>query len=83
MITNSQPIIDSRDVLQRIAELEASTDPGELAELSALRTLVDEVNDRSPPWHKPRRFHMAREWESTYHPNATVDFDGVTYWIRR
>jgi hypothetical protein len=68
MITNQQPIIDSRDVLARIAELEDSSDPGELAELSALRTLMDGCQGD---------VFLVR----LNHP--TVDFDGVTYWIRR
>lgn len=51
-IDNTQVIIDSRDVIARIAELERdeeTLDEEEQAELAALRALADDVSG-SPGW---------------------------------
>jgi len=56
-IDNSQDIIDSRDIIERIAELEADRDDEnvgllecESAELEALTALADEASDYAPDW---------------------------------
>lgn len=41
-ISNSQDVIDSRDVIERIAELEGTEDEDELTELKALQALAEQ-----------------------------------------
>ena len=50
-VTNSESMIDSRDVIARIDELEATEERSydEQAELAALQALADEANS-SPDW---------------------------------
>jgi len=52
MINNHDDVIDSRDVIARIAELEALSEPqdAEARELAALRELAAEGEDASPVW---------------------------------
>jgi hypothetical protein len=55
LISNSDDIIDSRDVIERIAELEAQRDEGdddygEAEELSALEALAEEAGSYAPDW---------------------------------
>ena len=49
-ISNDADIIDSRDVIERINELEDSLDSDEAAELAALRALAEEASDYAPDW---------------------------------
>lgn len=49
-ITNSEDIIDSRDVIERIAYLSDTDDPGEQEELSSLLSLQEEAEGYSPDW---------------------------------
>lgn len=49
-ITNSDDIIDSRDVIERIRYLQGTKDEGERAELTALEALQDEADGYAPDW---------------------------------
>ena len=49
-ISNDKDIIDSRDVIERIDELEDSLDSDEAAELAALKALAEEASDYAPDW---------------------------------
>jgi antirestriction protein len=51
-ISNSEDIIDSRDVIERIAELTEDEDrtEDETAELEALKALAEEGADYAPDW---------------------------------
>lgn len=49
-ISNSDDVIDSRDVIARIADLEGTEDEEEQAELKALEVLAEE-GEGSPDWH--------------------------------
>jgi antirestriction protein len=51
-ISNSEDIIDSRDVIERIAELTEDEDrtEDETAELEALSALADNAEDYAPDW---------------------------------
>lgn len=122
-IFNSEDIIDSRDVIDRIAELEATErdqehehgeflDEDELDELNALRALRDAAQDYSD-WQygaalvRDSYFRTYAEeladdigaieknagwplnhidWEAAAEAlkvdYTSVDFDGVTYWVR-
>ncbi len=113
-LDNSTDIIDSRDIIARIDELEAddARTEYESAELVSLKALADEA-EGSPDWQHgetlirdsyfesyaqeladdigaiDRNAHWplncidwteaARQLQDDY---FTVDFDGVTYWIR-
>lgn len=52
MITNSEDIIDSRDVIARIEELEfeIDLDDDEKEELTALQDLAEEAQGYTPDW---------------------------------
>lgn len=120
-IDNADDVIDSRDVIARIEELESRTenpdDPEveaeEFAELMALRKLAEQCEGYAADWQHGetlirdsyfKRYAMeladdigainkdaswpntcidwdqaARELQMDY---TSVDFDGVTYWIR-
>lgn len=117
-ISNSDDIIDSRDVLDRIAELQADISDGGLtadeeSELESLLKLSGEAEDYAPDWQygevmvRDSYFQTyaqeladdigaipsdaawpltcidweraARELRQDY---TSVDFDGVTYWVR-
>lgn len=51
-ISSSEDIIDSRDVIERIAELEGDDDldQAEAYELDQLRSLADEASGYAPDW---------------------------------
>ena len=51
-VDNSEDIIDSRDVIARIEELEAAEDgtDDELAELVTLRKLAEQASGYAPDW---------------------------------
>lgn len=49
-ISNSDDVIDSRDVIERIAELQGTNDPETLEELTALLALQDEAEGYAPDW---------------------------------
>lgn len=49
-ITNEQDVIDSRDIIERIAELEDTEDDDEKAELEALKALEEEASGYSSDW---------------------------------
>lgn len=115
IVSNSQDVIDSRDIIARIEELEAdpeSNTADEGSELVALKSLAEE-GEGSPDWQygetliRDSHFkeyaqelaedcgmldkedkwpytcidwdHAARELRYDY---FSVDFDGVTYWVR-
>jgi hypothetical protein len=125
-VNNSEDILDSRDVIKRIAELESDRDsfepddgetwpdafPDEAAELAALEALAKE-GEGSPDWNhgatlirdsyfEDYAYQVADDlgaidgeghwpvchidWkaaaESLQSDYFSVDFDGVTYWIR-
>lgn len=122
-ISNSDDIIDSRDVIARIEELETEIadahDDSEAndvldlkAELDALKELASEAEGYAPDWHHgatlirdsyfveameelckdigdmPREIpsYFVIDWEATARnlqvDYTSVDFDGVTYWVR-
>lgn len=111
-ISNADDIIDSRDVIERIAELEADEErtEDESEELAALQALAEEASQYAPDWEYGVRDsyfeEYAREladdigamdrnanwplchidWEaaadSLKMDYTSVDFDGVTYWVR-
>jgi len=114
-ISNSDDVIDSRDVIARIEELETditSLDDDEKDELQALQSLSDEAisaNDWShgstlirDSYFKEYAQQLAEELglienDSTWPHNcidwdqaanelqvdySSVEFDGVTYWVR-
>lgn len=49
-ITNSEDLIDSRDVIARIRFLEGTEDEDERAELKALEALQEEAQGYAPDW---------------------------------
>ena len=135
MPDNTEDIIDSRDIIERIEELEAlelaveealesceqeaiddayaDFGSGEDDELAALRRLADDASGYAADWHHGEQLirdshfkeyaqelaedcgmlenattwpgncidwdQAAKELQQDY---TTVDFDGVTYWIR-
>jgi hypothetical protein len=114
-ISNNDDIIDSRDVIERIAELEDidDRDEDEAGDLAALLALAEEAEGYAEGWQYGealiRDSHFedyAREladdigaisgdeawpltcidWEAAaealQQDYTSVDFDGVTYWIR-
>jgi Antirestriction protein (ArdA) len=120
-ITNCDDIIDSRDVITRVEELEAleadveagGLDQSEAHELAALRVLADEANGHVADWAygatliRDSHFETYAEelaedigainssaswpnncidWEQAARQlqvdYTSVDFDGVTYWVR-
>ena len=50
-ISNSDDVIDSRDVIARIEELEDSDDDDDKEELDALKALAEEAKGYAPDWH--------------------------------
>ena len=112
-ITNSADVIDSRDVIDRIACLEDTEDEGERAELAALKALDEEASGYAEDWQHGATLirdsyfetyaremaddigaindedewpctcidweRAARELQRDY---MSVEFDGVTYWVR-
>lgn len=112
---NYDDIIDSRDVIARIEELESDEDrtDEETDELDALKSLADEASGYAADWDYGEQLvrdsyfvtfaqelaedigainsdaswpndcidwdQAARELQIDY---TSVDFDGVTYWIR-
>lgn len=112
-ISNSTDVIDSRDVIARIKELEGTEDADEQTELKALLALQEEAEGYSPDWKygatliRDSYFEdYAREladdigaiksdaqWPATCidwkqaadelkQDYTSVEFDGVTYWVR-
>ena len=118
MFSNRNDVIDSRDVIERIAELKdeiegLATDSEELGEamdeLATLEALQAEAEDYAPDWRHGEALirdsyftDYAREyaedigelgsmaayidWDrfasDLQMDYTSVDFDGVTYWIR-
>jgi antirestriction protein len=118
--SNSDDIIDSRDVIERIAELEAVAEEGdslldrdERIELGALWNLADEASGYAADWEYGETLirdsyfvtyaqQLAEDigavnpdagWPNSYidweraaealrMDYTSVDFDGVTYWVR-
>jgi antirestriction protein len=123
-VSNSDDLIDSRDVIERLEELASAwmafqndgadaLDDDELAELKALTELAEEASGYAADWHYGQTLirdsyfvtyaqeladdigavsdsatwpnycidweWAARELRQDY---TSVDFDGVTYWIR-
>jgi hypothetical protein len=112
-ISNSDDMIDSRDIEARIEELlNMDHDDDEAAELKALQELAQEAVGYSSDWHYgvtlirdsyftdyvqelledcgdiPQSLpsYVVIDWEATADniklDYSSVDFDGVTYWIR-
>lgn len=118
MISNTQDLIDSRSIIERIDELEeerceADLDEGDELELAVLRELAEQAEDITDEWTDgvvlirddyfmeyarkladdldliPRDYtwpiscidwaQAARELKMDY---GSVDFNGVTYWVR-
>ncbi len=113
--SNSDDVIDSRDIIERIELLEGldNRDDDENSELAALKALAEEASGYAPDWTYGealiRDSHFedyAREtaedcgmlkdatswplrcidWkeaaEELQQDYTSVEFDGVTYWIR-
>lgn len=113
--TNMDDVIGSRDVIERIEELEAMGDEiekEEAEELRTLRELADEAASYSEDWDDGTTLirdsyfvtyardmvkdirdishdlpsYIVIDWDETaaaiQYDYASVDFDGVTYWIR-
>lgn len=84
-ISNSDDLIDSRDVIARIKAL---TDLNELdgeqaVELAALQTLADESAACSAGWEFGETLIRDSYLKTYAQQNRTsVTFDGVEYWIR-
>jgi hypothetical protein len=119
-ISNSDDVIDSRDVIARIEELEDIANPElgsgltdeEKEELTSLKALAEEAEGYAPDWHygetlirdsyfteyaremledcgeipKNLPHYIEIDWDATTRnirvDYTSVDFDGVTYWIR-
>lgn len=122
-IDNSESVLDSRDIIERIEELETERDDwtGTQAdwlasekggELTALERLAVDAQECSDDWHHgvtlirddyfteytrelledcgeiPRDLphYVAIDWHKTAEnvsvDYSSVDFDGVTYWLR-
>jgi hypothetical protein len=132
-ISNTDDVIDSRDVIERIEELEAialpihNVETGEdeldpnvtdderadaVAELALLKTLAEEAEGYAPDWQygemlvrdsyftdyarelledcgdipKNLPHYIEIDWDATarniQQDYTSVEFDGVTYWIR-
>lgn len=86
-INNSDDVIDSRDVIARIEELEGmdSRDDDEAAELATLQSLASDGEGYSD-WKYGAQLvrdsyfeDHARELRMDY---SSIEFDGVTYWVR-
>jgi hypothetical protein len=121
--SNSDDIIDSRDVIERIEELAAEVQLDDetggfvssrkVSELVSLRKLADEASDYAADWKYGETLirdsyfvtyaqelaedsgvvHRDAGWPNSYidweraaealqMDYTSVDFDGVTYWIR-
>lgn len=112
--TNMDDLIDSRDVIEAIEELESDGYSFvEDSELRALKALAEEASDYASDWHygevmirdsyfKEYAMELAdelgaisreTEWPQTcidwdqaarelQMDYTSVDFDGVTYWVR-
>jgi hypothetical protein len=111
-ISNSQDVLDSRDIIERIKELEGTENEDEQTELRALEALAEEGQgygewedgvtlirdsyfeeyaqelaedigaigrDNQWPLYCIDWEWAARELQVDY---TSVDFDGVTYWMR-
>lgn len=50
MFTNTDSVIDSRDIIKRIEELESDPQEDEAEELATLKALVDECEQYSSDW---------------------------------
>ena len=124
-ISNTDDVIDSRDVIDRIEELEGERDswvdettdwvnanPDDYAELMALTALQDEAEGYAPDWtygetlirdsyftdytrelledcrYIPHNLphYIEIDWDATarniQQDYTSVEFDGVTYWVR-
>lgn len=114
-ITNRQDIIDSRDIIERIAELDSTEDldDDERAELESLEAFAEEAKGYAADWEYGAAFirdsyfedyaqELAEDldlvdtnaswpmncidWESAARhlkmDYTSIDFDGVTYWVR-
>lgn len=111
-ISNADDVIDSRDVIERIKQLDGTEDGDEKTELAALVALAEE-GESSPDWSygetlirdtyfKEYAQELADDigaidrnakwpvncidWEEAasqlQQDYTSIDFDGVTYWIR-
>lgn len=117
-VDNSCDVIDSRDVIKRIAELEELADAqeefddGAQEELAALKSLAEEASGYAADWEygetlirdsyfveycqelledcgdlpKDLPHYIEIDWKATARnirmDYTSVNFDGVTYWIR-
>ena len=112
-ITNSEDVIDSREIIDRIAYLEDSEDADEIEERAALVALAEQAEGYAPDWQygetlirdsyfKDYAMELAEDIgaidSNASWPNTCIDWDqaarelqmdytsvefaGVTYWIR-
>jgi len=96
-ISNSDDLIDSRDVIARIAELDTERDEAEDAELAALKALAEDANAPlgslliRDSYFRDYAQDFASEigigWEQAKHKlqrdYRPLSFRGVGYWIRQ
>ena len=84
-ISNHDDIIDSRDVIERLDELEADVDnldEDELDELRALRQMAEDIGAISGDESWPLNYiDWAAAAEALQMDYTSIDFDGVEYWV--
>lgn len=87
-VSNSQDIINSRDIIERIRELKdrGILDGHDAREYAALTAVQKQCEDRICGWEDG--VELISNWYFEDHANALqgdyacVDFDGIDYWIR-